>query len=164
MAINTYPAIASPVKSIQRGSAGGAGTVTITAVDITKSMVNIQGTAASGTVAASGAINATSGNISAGSWSIAAQTYQMQGFGQYNLSNLSQFTFRNTGSYNGITNSRMFFPAMSATNNAVSYNANSTNLTGGTTNLVAAQVTGYLSGSTSLVVSAACRYEVVEFN
>ena len=39
MAINTYPAIASPVKSVQRGSAAGAGTVTITSVDTSKSFV-----------------------------------------------------------------------------------------------------------------------------
>jgi len=123
-------------------------------------MVNIQGTASAGTVAASGALNATSGNINAGSWSIPATTYQMRRFGQYN----STLTVRNSGPYNSDSESRLYFPAMSATNNAVSYNSNAMNLTGGSTNLVAAQVTGYLSGSTSLVVSAACRYEVVEFN
>ena len=65
MAINTFPAVASPVKSVQRGSAAGAGTVTITSVDIAKSMVNIFGTTSSGTVAASAAVNAPSGNIAA---------------------------------------------------------------------------------------------------
>ena len=38
------------------------------------------------------------------------------------------------------------------------------NITGGTNNLVAAIVQGYLSDSTTLVVSGACRWEVVEFN
>lgn len=160
MAINTYPAVASPVKTIQRGAAGGAGTVTITSVDINKSMVNVQGTAASGSVAATGGLNATSGNINAGSWSI-AQGIAMQGFGQYGLNTLP---LRNSGPYNSYYNLRLYMPPLSATVNATSYNSNAMNLTGGTTNLVAAVVTGYLSNATSLVVSAACRYEVVEFN
>jgi hypothetical protein len=124
-------------------------------------MVNIQGTASAGTVAASGALNATSGNINAGSWSLPSNTYFMQSYGQYGTTSLSM---RNVGPYSGLVNTRLLLPAAAATNNAVSYNSNAMNLTGGSTNLVAAQVTGYLSGSTSLVVSAACRYEVVEFN
>ena len=43
-------------------------------------------------------------------------------------------------------------------------NIAATNLTGGSNNLVAAVVQGYLSNSTTLVVSGACRWEVVEFN
>jgi hypothetical protein len=39
----------------------------------------------------------------------------------------------------------------------------SSTISGGTTNLVAAVVQGYLSSSTELVVSGACRWEVVEF-
>lgn len=141
MAINTYPAIASPVKSVQRGSAGGAGTVTITAVDIAKSFVNIFGTASSGTVAASGAISAATGNVAAANGSIfRGQSYN----GSYYA-----------GPANNFGNITM---------NASALNVNATNLSGGTNNLVAAVVQGYLSNSTSLVVSGACRYEVVEFN
>ena len=40
---------------------------------------------------------------------------------------------------------------------------NITNLSGGTNNLIAAVVTGFLANSTTLTVSGACRYEVVEF-
>lgn len=146
MAINTYPAVASPVKSIQRGSAGGAGTVTITSVDISKSMVNVQGSASSGTVAASGSINA--------SQVVTAQGIAMQGFG---YTGLNTIPLRNNGPYNSYFSTRLYLPPWTA-------NMNATNLTGGSTNLVAAVVTGYLSNSTSLVVSGACRYEVVEFN
>jgi hypothetical protein len=40
---------------------------------------------------------------------------------------------------------------------------NSTNLSGGSNNLVAAVVQGFLANSTTLTVSGACRFEVVEF-
>ena len=143
MAIATIPAVASPVKSVQRGSAGGAGSVTITAVDISKSMVNIQGTAASGTVAAAGAINAANASFTA---------TRMRTFTGY----FSSFNVGNGGTDAG-GNTNLWMPTMTVPINA-------TNLSGGSTNIVAAQVTGFLANSTTLTVSAACRYEVVEFN
>ena len=149
MAINTYPAVASPIKSVQRGSAAGAGTVTITAVDINKSFVNIQGTSSSGTVAVSGGINAASG--------------------ANNAMNISKNRGINAGGYGnwrygGASNTAtsVFSDFMSV--NAGSFNINATNINAGSNNLVAAQVQGYLSNSTSLVVSGACRWEVVEYN
>jgi hypothetical protein len=44
-----------------------------------------------------------------------------------------------------------------------SFSGNTANITGGTTNLVTAVVQGYLSSATELVVSGACRWEVIEF-
>jgi len=123
MGLSVFPAAAGGgIKSVQRGSAGASGNVTITAVDITKSFVNIFGTASSGTVAASAAVNAANGTHSAG------HTY---------------VDYRAGGSAN------------------ISLNA--TNLTGGTNNLVAAVVQGFLANSTTLTVSGPCRWEVVEF-
>lgn len=165
MGIATFPAasggLSSAIRSLQRGVAGGAGNVTITSVDISKSMVNIQGTAASGTVSASGSLNATSGNIAATSWSIPANTHQLNTFGTYQISAPAP---RNVGNYNASVPLREFLPAMSPAIAATSYNSNAMSLTGGSTNLVAAQVTGFLANATTLTVSAACRYEVVEFN
>jgi hypothetical protein len=144
MAISTYPAAsAGGIKSVQRGSAGGAGNVTITAVDIAKSFVTVFGTTSSGTVAASGTINATSGNIGAQNGTLTRITSSCPIAGAGTSGNS---TFGNIAL------------------NSTSYNANSTNLTGGSNNLVAAVVQGYLSNSTTLVVSGACRWEVVEFN
>jgi hypothetical protein len=145
MAINTFPAVASPVKSVQRGSAAGAGTVTITSVDISKSFVNVFGTASSGTVAASGAIGAASGNVAAAN----GNTNSIYGGGYGN--------WRNGSPSPGGTKAGVAL-------NASAININATNITGGTNNLVAAVVQGYLSNATSLVVSGACRWEVVEFN
>jgi hypothetical protein len=120
MGLSTYPAPSGGgIKSVQRGSAGSAGTVTITAVDTSKSFVTIFGTASSGSVAAAGNF---SGNVNT----------LPRGSGQ----------------------------AFTGANNTSSINAN---FTAGTTNLVSAVVQGHLTGSTSLVVSGACRWEVVEF-
>jgi len=146
------------IKSVQRGSAGGAGNVTITAVDISKSFVTVFGTTSSGTVAASGTINSTSGNINASNGSNNGQTVQRLSYtgGFYD-------SRPNAGSgFNGDVIEGLNGGTISM--NSQSYNANSTSLTGGSNNLVAAVVQGYLSNSTTLVVSGACRYEVVEFN
>lgn len=134
------------IKSVQRGSAAGAGTVTITAVDINKSFVTVFGTASSGTVAASGSL---SGGLNSTSMSGNASLNQSAGpqsnshYGAHNASSAI------SGSISGNVNAANFTGA---------------NLSGGSNNLVAAVVQGYLSDSTSLVVSGACRWEVVEFN
>lgn len=142
MALSTFPAVASPIKSVQRGSAGAAGTVTITAVDIAKSFVNIFGTTSSGTVAVSGAVSAANGNV-------AAATDAVNTLGQSYSVGMNANGARQWGN---------------VARNASAIAMNASNLTGGSTNLVSAVVQGYLSNSTSLVVSGACRYEVVEFN
>jgi len=140
LSVLNQPAAASGgIKSVQRGSAAGSGNVTITAVDIAKSFVTVFGTTSSGTVAASGTINASNGNIAAA-----------------NLSLNSIGSGGNSGaSWTDTKNGQVA---------ASTFTGNSTNLTGGSNNLVAAVVQGYLSNSTTLVVSGACRWEVVEFN
>ena len=141
MGIAVFPAAsAGGIKSVQRGSAGGAGNVTITAVDITKSFVNVFGTVSSGTVAASGAIGSSTSTI--------PQT-DMQGF------NGDQAQCGNAGNIKSTFVTR--FPSTTI-NNA------SANLSGGSNNLVSAVVQGFIANSTTLTVSGACRWEVVEFN
>jgi len=125
MGVATLPAAAGGgIKLVQRGSAASAGTVTITAVNITKAFVNVFGTASSGAVAASATVS--SGTLSSG------DTRKAGGQGI------------NFG-------------------NGANMNLAATNLSAGTNNLVSAVVQGYLSSSTELIVSGACRWEVVEF-
>lgn len=149
MGVAVFPApSAGGIKSVQRGLASGSGNVTITAVDINKSFVTVFGTASSGTVAASATVNATS----------------MSGTLVGNQATLANTQWLPSGaSVLGATQSNL-----SGGNSGFSYtqtfNSNSTNLTGGTNNLVSAVVQGYLDNSTTLVVSGACRWEVVEFN
>lgn len=126
------------IKSVQRGLAGGAGTITITSVDISKSFVTIYGTTSSGVVSGTGTKNAWSGAT---------------GVGYLGAANTSGLTFANVGNTSGNSLVQL----------ARNFNANATSIGGGSTNLVTAVIQGYLSNSTSLVVSGACRWEVVEF-
>lgn len=123
MGISVFPAAAGGgIKSVQRGLAGAAGNVTITAVDIAKSFVTVFGTASSGNVS-------VSGGVAAANTSAAKNT---QGAGPD------------------------YIVSTGATIDAHA-------LTAGTTTLVAGITQGYLANSTTLTVSGACRYEVVEF-
>jgi hypothetical protein len=138
MGIATFPAVSGGgIKSVQRGSASAAGNVTITAVDIAKSFVTVFGSASSGTVAATGALSAATGAN-----------------GTSYMTTEAEITGSSQGAYSRT------FGNISASNISL----NVTNLSGGTNNLVAAVVTGFLANSTTLTVSGACRYEVVEFN
>ena len=160
MGLSVFPAAAGGgIKQVQRGSASGAGTVTITAVDITKAFVNVFGTASSGTVATSGSIS-TSGNMSFNN--------NQTGMVNKPSANSTQIEYPAgtvTASYsNG--NYTDYYPERhrwiyTATDTGTSNQSG--NITGGSNNLVSAVVQGYLSGSTSLEVSGACRWEVVEF-
>lgn len=126
MALSVFPAAAGGgIKLVQRGSAGSAGDITITAVDTTKAFVNVFGTASSGTVAATATISSTS----------------------MNMGNAVRNAFNNVG--RGTTP-----PTMDVGNRTLS---------AGTNNLVSAVVQGFLANSTTLTVSGACRWEVVEF-
>jgi hypothetical protein len=124
MAIKAIPASAGGgIKSVQRGLASAAGSVTITAVDTSKAFVQVYGTTSAGTIATDSTVDATNASACSG----------LSG------SNISA-QFANTGA-----------------------NIASRNISAGTNNLVAAVAQGYLSNSTTLVVSHACRWEVIEF-
>jgi len=157
MGIATFPAAGGGgIKSVQRGLAGSGGTVTISSVDTSKAFVTVYGTASSGTVAASGSINASSwtdwipGNPDLGNI--------------VNALNFPTNASRLIRSQGTAVNQPFGNNTAGAAGANYSITANSTNLSGGSTNLVAAIVQGYLNSSTELIVSGACRWEVVEFN
>ena len=153
MAINTFPAVASPVKSVQRGSAAGAGTVTITAIDISKSMVNVFGTTSSGTVSASFNMSMNAGNVV-----LRGATFPVTTI------NFGETAMPSGASGEGFTSAGGGYNNRTAWNKTEAVNSGTASVGAGSNNLVAAVVQGYLSNSTSLVVSGACRWEVVEFN
>jgi hypothetical protein len=163
MGIQTIPApSAGGIKSVQRGSAGGAGNVTITAVDINKAFVTVFGTASSGTVAATGAIGATNGTSSAASGTLGALNifrYNQGGGGA--SATTAAFNPTSGLATDGLTGG---VNATAFNTNAQNVALNATNITGGSNNLVAAVIQGFLANSTTLTVSGACRWEVVEFN
>lgn len=169
--LNQPAASSGGIKSVQRGLAAGSGNVTITAVDINKSFVTVYGTTSSGTVAASGTINASNGNINAqnGSFTFYGTPSSRSNGGNTNSflqpSGASGSAGMNYVDVNNTPSSSLgYYQNFSISNNSSTFAGNSTSLTGGSNNLVAAVVQGYLSNSTTLVVSGACRWEVVEFN
>lgn len=140
------------IKNVQRGSAGGAGTVTITAVDINKAFVNVFGTTSSGTVAASGTVGSHTSTFP-------QTTLGFPNVADGNLSAVRAYKDSAPAVVSGYSANTSIgtIPSTSISNASAT-------ISGGTTNLVAAVVQGYLLNSTSLVVSGACRWEVVEFN
>jgi hypothetical protein len=157
MAISVIPAPSAGggIKAVQRGLAASAGTVTITAVDMAKSFVTVYGTASSGTVGGTAAVSAQNGSTSASSGNINGKGAFLGGGSNFSPS------FTNSPYGGGAQLMQIAASGLNANGQNISFNAQS--LSGGSNNLVAAVVQGYLSGSTSLVVSGACRWEVVEF-
>lgn len=110
MGISTFPNIVSPIKSIQRGTASAAGNITISAVNISKTMVNSFSTSSDGTVAASGTIASFTGT--AGASNIFVDGYATSGVGfsstainpvftgNYNAANIANYNVPNVTSYN----------------------------------------------------------------
>jgi len=204
MGISTFPNIVSPIKSIQRGTASAAGNITISAVNLSKTMVNSFSTSSDGTVAASGTIasftgTAASSTIYVDGYSgsgvgfsaiapnpIVTGNYNAPNIASYNVSNASynsptQYFTRYAAPYNAPT---LYYntpyassynvptpvyannlPASSGnmTQNSQALNLSSTNISGGSNNLVSANYGVYLSNSTTLVATGPCRYEVVEY-
>jgi len=155
MGIATFPAasggLSSVVRSVQRGTAASSGNVTISSVDMTKTMVNSFSTASTGTVAASGAISAATGASS--SFNVGARTGTLSG--------ASVSVRYGSPNYTGPGTGNISLNAGAA--NAMNLTMNTQNLSGGTTNLIAGVNGAYLSTATNLVVTGACRYEVVEY-
>jgi hypothetical protein len=114
------------IKSVQRGQAVSAGSITITSVNISKSFVRSFPEGSAGTVAVTGD---TTG------------TYSPSGGSLKSVSGSAQNS--TTGSFSSYSGTRSF--------------------SGGTTSLTTAVYGAYLSNPTSLAVSGACRWEVVEF-
>lgn len=124
MGSKIYPAVSSPVKSTQRGSAASAGNITISSVDTSKSFVISFSIGSAGTVAGSGN---TSG------------TYTPSGGA--------------VGAPGGNFNQSGFFPTYSGTRS----------LSGGSTSLVSARYGAYLINSTTITVTGACNWQIVEY-
>jgi len=110
MGISTFPSFVSPVKSIQRGIAAAAGDITISSVNTLKTITNSFPTAADGTVAATGTVNAATGT--AGQSNIYVTGYSGSGVGfsieaptpvftgNYNTPNIANYNIPNITSYN----------------------------------------------------------------
>ena len=150
MAIATYPTASSGgIKSVQRGQAVSSGNIAITSVDTTKTFVRSISEGASGTVAT----NST--------------------YAAYNLTTAQQI-LRNAGggagsggnAYNQVTGGSSAISIGTMTTGFIessTITGATSAMSGGTTNLYTKEYGVYLSDSTTLVATGACRWEVVEF-
>lgn len=162
--------LASAVKSVQRGEAVSAGTITISSVDTTKTQVSSFSTGAAGTVAATGAIGASTGNTAFSYWGSYAWIDGYAG-GTASAWKPANIAFENYfngphaqyGGRYGQTLNGYYFSYATATNSLSYISLGGSNITGGSTNVTSASYGAYLSGATSLVVTGPCRYEVVEY-
>jgi hypothetical protein len=127
MAYSVFPAAAGGgIKLVQRGQAVSAGSITITAVDTTKTFVRSFSEGSAGTVA--------SNSVSTGTLSPSGGTTQGATGGN---------NWQGGGTQWGVAGTRT--------------------LSGGTMDATVKQMGVYLSNSTTLVATGACRWEVVEF-
>ena len=181
MGVASFPAsgggLSSVVKSLQIGTASSSGTITISAVNTSKTFVTSVSTGSAGQVAASGSINAANGSTSGISFSAAYGTnvistdLQIAGV----LINDQGFsytaTITNNTRYGTVTNyayaqnnvtSNIFMNAMNT--NGANVGMNATSLTGGTTSgLYSASYGATLTNSTTLTVTGPCTYQVIEY-
>jgi hypothetical protein len=183
MGIATYPvASGGGIKSVQRGQAVSAGSITITAVDIAKTFVRSFSEGAAGTVAASGQVSSFSisnpaanisnpaANISNPSASLSGNQTELfarsfsagtQGYATNAEPQNAQYRFTMNGNIGSSTST---LSSMTSALSSHTSNAAAANLSGGSTNLTSASYGVYLSNSTTLVATGPCRWEVVEFN
>jgi hypothetical protein len=146
MGVSVFPAPAGGgIKSVQRGSAGASGNVTITSVDIAKSFVTVFGSASSGTVVPSFTLGTT--------------TFTNLGPTTYNPNNGTYYAPGSVTAAAGVDQGTSTTGASWTKSTSIS----APSVTAGSTTLVSAVVTGFLANATTLTVSGACRYEVVEF-
>jgi hypothetical protein len=157
--------LSSAIKSIQRGSAASAGTVTITAVDVSKTRVSSFSTGASGTVAVTGNVNAANGNLAAAALNVGA----MNGSSALNSfsrgggnSGISLGNYTAGGVLLNAASGSVNFSGGSGNVAASAVGLNAQNISGGSTDLTTAVNGAYLTNSTTLTVTGPCRYEVVE--
>ena len=173
--------LTSAVKSVQTGSAGSAGTVTITSVNTSKCIVTSFPTGAAGTVSVSGGYNGENIGLNGTSGSQGMFTpftnniyYGLHtsnnGVNGVNVGSYG-FSFPGNNAGNGFSqlSNTAHAPVYAAhiTNfgvNAANGSTGGGNLNGGSTNLYAASYGAYLTNATTLTVTGPCQWQVVEYN
>ncbi len=80
MSINIYPAVASGIKSVQRGVASSSGAITVSSVNTNKSFVTSFSTGSAGTVATN---SSESGTLTPSGGSVATQANGAMGGGSF---------------------------------------------------------------------------------
>ena len=186
MGIAVFPAASSGgIKSVQRGQAVSSGSITITAVDITKSFVRSYSEGSAGTVATNSTVAAYNATLPAFTGTVATHnssfpstsiSVPVADIASNNNNTSGTVLPAPAGNAGGNPLGRIAahtstLSAATISNAAASISTSGGTITGataaisgGTTSLTSAEYGVYLSNSTTLVASGACRWEVVEFN
>lgn len=153
MGISVFPASGgSPIKSIQRGQAVSAGNVTITAIDTSKSFVISFSQGSAGTVATNSTVAGYSGSFPQTNIGVPSASFDRNSPGVYYWSS----TGATPSGLNG-QNVVGVIPGRTISNN-------SAGISGGTMDATTKQMCAYILNSTTITVTGACRWEVVEYN
>jgi hypothetical protein len=179
MGLSTFPAVASPIKSIQRGVAASAGNITISSVKIAKTTTRSFSAGSAGTVAATGTVAAANGATSGISFSAGGGSMSLLS----NNVNVSVVGGNGGGSwaqpgnyFGGNPATRyvagqpasyytgghpMYLNAMNT--NGMNVGMNSQGISGGTTALATESYGIYLVDAVTVYATGPCRYEVIEY-
>ena len=151
MGISVFPVASAGggIKSVQRGQAVSSGNIAFTSVDTAKTFVRSISEGASGTVATDSTITGTNAGLTNSMWNTTAP-----GAGYWSKPSGTSTTASSQFNANGTVDANGFFTYSTAISATAS---------GGTTNLYTKEYGVYLSNSTTLVATGACRWEVVEF-
>jgi hypothetical protein len=189
MGISTFPNVASPIKSIQRGSVVTSGAVTISSVKPAKTQVSSFSTGSQGQVGVSGNIPAMTGTVGAtttyisgftanfgftgGNYTITLQNYNASNANYsapnstYNVRySITTYAAPAIATYNSPTPNYATTAAGGASSTlnvaATNLNFNTQALGVGDTNLFSGAFGAYLVDATTIYATGSCRYEVVE--
>ena len=188
MGSTVFPAAStasSAIKTIQRGQAVSSGNITITAVDMSKSFVRSYSEGSAGTVATNSTVASYNSSLPAFSGTVAAHnstfpstsiSVPVADIAANNNNTAGAVAPAPAGNANGNPLGRIAahtstLAAATISNGSASLSTSGGTITGasaaisgGSTSLTSAEYGVYLSNSTTLVASGACRWEVVEFN
>ena len=156
MGISVFPVASAGggIKSVQRGQAVSSGNIVITSVDTAKTFVRSISEGASGTVATNSTAASGSGTIDASS-----STFSLLGMPDGVNRPPGASTVTATSGSSGLA----WTVSTTITNPSKAVTTGTQALSGGTMDATTKQFGVYLSNSTTLVATGACRWEVVEF-
>ena len=175
MSLSTYPPVssgglASAIKSIQRGSASVAGTITIASVDTTKTTVTSYATGSGGSASITGGLNAQNISLNGvsgtfpGRYSFGAN--QSSGANAYYVPTSGQngtyASTLQTVTYSAPVN--QLFSVLSQSLNAQNGSASAANFNVGTSTIAAITYGASLTNATTITVTGPCNWQVVEYN
>ena len=165
MGSTAYPSTASPIKSIQSGTASSAGTISIAAVNVAKTIVHSVSTGSAGQAAVTGVINAANGSTSGTSTSGMSAYLTIANANPYTYygGNAGGGSFYSGGRYSVYTGvpGSAYYNGMNA--NGANVGLNATSISAGSTSLTVANYGALLTNSTTLTITGPCTYQVVEY-